>query len=172
VALPDLPNILEMILWGAIATVAMTGIMQGAQGLGLSRLSIPFMVGTIFSANRRVATVIGFAAYVTGGWIFAFLYFLALTSLHLLTWWAGGLLGLIHGVLLLVAALPLFPLIHPRMASDFDAPVARPVLEPPGFLGLNYGEGTPLTMLVAQTVYGLLIGGLPQVRSAFDSAGF
>jgi len=162
-----LPNVVEMVLWGAVATAAMTGLMQGAQGLGLSRLSIPFMVGTIFSADRRVATIVGFAAYFAGGWIFAFLYFLVLTSLGLLTWWAGGLVGLLHGVLLLVAALPLFPLIHPRMSSDFDAPVARPVLEPPGFLGLHYGAGTPATMLVAQTVYGVLIGGLPQLQGTF-----
>jgi uncharacterized membrane protein YagU involved in acid resistance len=134
--------------------------------MGWSRLSIPFMVGTMFTANRRIATVVGFAVYVIGGWIFAFLYFLVLGSLDLLTWWAGGLLGLLHGLLLLVAALPLFPLIHPRMASNFDAPVARPVLEPPGFLALNYGEGTPVTMLAAQTVYGLLIGGLPQIAHA------
>jgi hypothetical protein len=165
--LSDLPNILEMILWGAVATAAMTGIMQGANGIGLSRLSIPFMVGAIFSGDRRVATIVGFIVYALGGWIFAFIYFMVLTSLNLLTWWAGGLVGLLHGLLLLVAALPLFPLIHPRMTSDFDAPVARPVLEPPGFLGLNYGEGTPLTMLLAQGIYGVLIGGLPQLRAAF-----
>ncbi len=165
--LADLPPVLEMILWGAIATAAMTGLMQGAQGMGLSRLSIPFMVGTIFSGDRRIATVVGVAVYFVGGWIFAFFYFLILTSLSLLTWWAGGLVCLLHGLLLLVAALPLFPLIHPRMTSDFDAPVARPVLEPPGFLGLHYGAGTPATMLVAQGIYGVLIGGLPQVRQLF-----
>lgn len=165
-----LPNVLEMVLWGALATAVMTGIMHGAQGLGLSRLSIPFMVGAMFSGDRRVATVVGFAVYFIGGWIFAFLYFLMLTSLNLLTWWAGGLVGLLHGVLLLVAALPLLPFIHPRMTSDFDAPIATPVLEPPGFLGLNYGAGTPLTLLVAQTVYGLLIGGLPQLRDAIALA--
>ncbi|PWG03058.1 hypothetical protein [Sphingosinicella humi] len=162
-SLADLPPVLEMIIWGAIATAAMTGLMQGAQGLGLSRLSIPFMVGAIFSGDRRVATVVGFAVYFIGGWIFAFVYFLILASLDLLNWWAGGLVGLLHGLLLLVAALPLFPLIHPRMTSDFDAPVARPVLEPPGFLGLHYGGGTPATMLLAQGVYGVLIGGLHQV---------
>ena len=165
--LADLPPLLEMALWGALATAAMTGIMHGAQGLGLSRLSIPFMVGAIFCGDRRVAAVVGFAFYLVGGWIFAFLYFLVLTSVELLTWWAGGLLGLLHGLLLLVAAFPLLPFVHPRMASDFDAPVARPVLEPPGFLALNYGKGTPAVMLAAQGLYGMLIGGLPQLRDAF-----
>lgn len=165
-ALPDLPDPLDMVLWGAVATAVMTGIMQGAQGIGLSRLSIPFMVGTMLSGNRRIATVTGFVLYTLGGWIFAFLYFLVLTRLGLLAWWAGGLLGFLHAAVLLVAVLPLFPLIHPRMASDFDAPVARPVLEPPGFLGLNYGRGTPVSLLLAQCVYGLLIGGLPQLHRA------
>ena len=166
-ALSGLPDPADMVLWGAIATAAMTGVMQGAQGLGLSRLSIPFLVGTMFSGNRRRATLIGFAGYVLGGWIFAFLYFLVLAGLHLLNWWAGGLLGLLHGLVLLIAALPLFPMIHPRMASDFDAPVARPLLEPPGFLALNYGGGTPVAMLIAQSLYGALIGGLPQLAAAF-----
>lgn len=166
-AMSELPGILEMVLWGALATAALTGVMQGAVGLGLSRLSIPFMVGTIFSANRRFAMVCGVIFYVVGGWIFAFLYFIVLISLNLLTWWAGGLLGLLHGLLLLVTALPLFPFIHPRMASDFDAPVTTLLLEPPGFLGLNYGQGTPAAMLLGQGVYGVLIGGLPQVQAYF-----
>ena len=52
------------------------------------------------------------------------------------------------------------------MASDHDAPVARPVLEPRGFLALHYGGCTPLTMMIAQGLYGALIGGLPQIAAA------
>jgi hypothetical protein len=161
-----LPAPHEMLLWGAVATAVMTGILQGAQGAGLSRLSIPFLVGTMFAEDRRRATIVGFIAYALGGWIFALLYFLLLASLDLLNWWAGGLVGALHGLLLLVAALPLLPLLHPRMASDYDSFAARPVLEPPGFLGLNYGGGTPLALMAAQTLYGVLIGGLPQISAA------
>ena len=32
-------------LWGLIATIAMTAILQGSQGLRLSRLSLPFLLG-------------------------------------------------------------------------------------------------------------------------------
>ena len=156
----------EMLLWGAVATAVMTGVLQGAQGAGLSRLSIAFVVGTIFAEDRRKATWIGFVVYALGGWMFALLYFLLLASLGLLYWWAGAIVGLLHGLLLLVAALPLLPLCHPRMASDYDSHVSRPVLGPPGFLGLNYGRGTPLSLLVAQTLYGLLIGGLPEIARA------
>ena len=39
-----------MLLWGLVATVAMTTILQAGQGLGYSRMSLPFLVGTFFSS--------------------------------------------------------------------------------------------------------------------------
>ena len=160
----QLPNVL---LWGLIATVAMTTILQGAQGLGLSRLSLPFLVGTFFTADRRWAVVIGFLVYTVGGWLFALLYFLLFASLGIYTWWFGAAAGLLHGTFLLVCALPLLPHVHPRMVSEYDGPSAIRQLEPPGFMGLNYGHRTPLTTLVGQTVYGAILGGSVQVQGAF-----
>jgi hypothetical protein len=52
----------------------------------------------------------------------------------------------------------MLPYIHPRLASEFDGPDARKVLEPPGFWGLHYGYRTPLVVLVAQTSYGVILG--------------
>ena len=161
--LANLPGIGEMAVWGLAATVAMTGILQSASGLGLSRLSIPFFVGTMFTGNRRRATWLGFVIYMAGGWLFALLYFLLFASLGIFTFWLGALVGFLHGLFLLVALLPVLPYVHPRMASSYDAPQARPQLEPPGFLGLHYGGGTPASLLVAQTVYGTVLGGLPQL---------
>lgn len=160
----ELPPLIDMALWGLAATLAMTGILQGANGLGMSRLSIPFLVGTIFTGNRRKAAALGFALYLLGGWAFALLYFLFFASIGWFSWWLGALLGFLHGLFLLVAALPVLPFVHPRMATGYDSPTARPRLEPPGFLGLHYGRGTPVSMLVAQTLYGALLGGLPQIQ--------
>ncbi len=97
-------------IWGLLATVAMTTILQGAQGMGLSRLSLPFLAGTFFTGNRRWAVIVGFVFYVIGGWLFAFLYFLLFASLGLYTWWLGAVMGLLHGLFLLAAGLPLLPL--------------------------------------------------------------
>jgi hypothetical protein len=160
-----LPSLSSMIIWGFVATLAMTTVVQGAQGLGLSRLSLPFLVGTFFSGDRRRAVIIGFALYVTGGWIFAFLYFLLFTSLGVYTWWLGLATGLLHGLVLLVAALPLLPYIHPRMASEYDGASAIKQLEPPGFMALNYGHRTPLTTLAGQALYGTVLGGFPQLAA-------
>jgi hypothetical protein len=153
----------QLLIWGLVATVAMTTVLQGSQGLGFSRLSLPFLVGTLFTRNRNSAMVVGFIAYTIGGWLFALLYFLFFASIGLATWWLGALLGFLHGVFLLVCALPLLPYAHPRMASEHDGPGHPYVLEPPGFLGLNYGHRTPLTTLLGQTVYGLILGGFCQL---------
>jgi hypothetical protein len=161
-----LPSLWTMIVWGFVATLAMTIVMQGAQGLGLSRLSLPFLAGTFFTGDRRRAVVVGFAMYVVGGWIFAFLYFLLFASLGIRTWWLGLAAGLLHGLFLLVAAMPLLPFIHPRMASEYDGATMVKLLEPPGFMGLNYGYRTPVTTLAGQALYGAVLGGFPQLAAA------
>jgi hypothetical protein len=79
-------------------------------------------------------------------------------SIFLILVWIGALAGFLHAVLLLALALPMLSYVHPRIASEFDGPDARKVLEPPGFLGLHYGYRTPLVLLVAQTAYGAILG--------------
>ncbi len=160
-----LPAIWSMVIWGLLATVAMTTVLQGAQGMGLSRLSLPFLAGTFFTGDRRWAVIVGFVFYILGGWLFAFLYFVLFASLGLYTWWLGAIVGLVHGLFLLVCGLPLLPYLHPRMASEYDGVTAIRQLEPPGFMGLNYGHRTPLTTLLGQAIYGGVLGGLPQVQS-------
>jgi hypothetical protein len=38
-------------LWGFVGTVILTTLMAGSQGLGLSRINFPFMLGTMFTAG-------------------------------------------------------------------------------------------------------------------------
>lgn len=163
-----LPTVWSMIVWGFVATVVMTIVIQGAQGLGLSRLSLPFLLGTFFTGNRRRAVILGFVIYVIGGWLFTFLYFVLFNSLGVYTWWLGLGTGLLHGLFLLVAALPLLPYIHPRMASEYDGASAIKKLEPPGFMGMNYGYRTPLTTLVGQALYGTVLGCIPQIVAVLE----
>ncbi len=47
-------------LFGFAATLALTAIMSGAQMAGLSRMDIPFMLGTMVSAKPDAARVAGF----------------------------------------------------------------------------------------------------------------
>lgn len=159
----------SLVLWGLVATTAMATILQASQGLGLSRMSLTFLMGSAVSGNRGRATVLGFVLYVSGGWIFAFAYFLFFSSVGIYTWWLGAILGLVHGVFLLVCAIPLLPYVHPRMASEHHGATRLHQLEPPGFLATNYGYQTPLVTLLAQAVYGGVLGACVQIQHAMTS---
>lgn len=156
-------NLDAVLLWALVATAVMTTVLQGSQELGLSRLSLPFLFGTFVTANRARAVLVGSLMYLAGGWAFAVLYFFIFASVGLATWWIGAALGALHGLFLLVL-LPAMAQIHPRIASEYDAPAKEPKLEPPGFMGLNYGYRTPLTTLLAQVLYGAILGGFLPMR--------
>lgn len=156
-------NLDAVLIWALVATALMTTVMQGSQGLGLSRLSLPFLFGTFVTANRGRAVLFGSLMYLAGGWLFAVLYFFVFASLGASTWWVGAALGALHGLFLLVS-LQSMARLHPRMATDYEAPASEPKLEPPGFMGLNYGYRTPLTTMVAQVLYGAVLGGFLPMR--------
>src|SRR5215217_2780767 len=129
-------------LWGFVGTVVLTTLMAGSQGLGLSRINFPFMLGTMFTPNRDRAKLIGFGVHFLNGWIFASVYAAAFESWRRATWWLGGAIGLVHALYVLVAAMPALPAMHPRMASEQDGPTPTKQLEPPGFMALNYCRQT------------------------------
>ena len=151
-------SIFLILLWGFIATVVMTSVLYASTSVGWSRLNMPYLLGSFFTGDRREANVLGFMLYVLGGWLFAFLYYLILSVVGTAGVWIGAAMGFVHAVLLLTLALPMLPYVHPRVASEFDGPDSRKVLEPPGFLGLHYGYRTPLVLLAAQTGYGVILG--------------
>lgn len=153
-----LGDFLEVMLWGLVATTTMTTILYASQGLGLSRLSLPFLIGAFFTERRSHAQIIGFFSCAAGGWLFALFYIALFISIGRGNWWIGLLLGAAHGVALLVVLLPLIPYVHPRMATDYDGPARSHRLEPPGFMGLNYGYNTPITVLLSICAYGAVLG--------------
>ncbi len=40
------------LLWGFVGTVVLTTLMAGSQGMHLTRMNLPYMLGTIFTASR------------------------------------------------------------------------------------------------------------------------
>lgn len=151
-------EIVAIIIWGFAATAALSGVMFASQRLGYSRLSVPFLIGTMFTGDRSSALALGLLFYLMGGWLFAFVYYFIFASIGRTGWELGLLLGAVHGAVLLVMLLPLLPHLHPRMASEYEGPTRERRLQPPGFLGLNYGYRTPLTTIAAHALYGLILG--------------
>lgn len=150
-------------LWGFAATVVLTTIMAGSQGLGLTRMSIPFMLGTMFTPDRDRAKLLGVVAHVVNGWWIALIYAALFQSRGEATWWFGTVVGLVHGLFVLVVVMPVLPGMHPRMASEQWGPTPTRLLEPPGFLALNYGRQTPVSVLLAHLIYGGVLGAFYQL---------
>jgi hypothetical protein len=146
------------LLWGFVGTVVLTGLMSASQGLGLTRMSLPYMLGTMFTPDRDRAKLVGFGVHLVNGWWLALVYAAAFQSWRVATWWLGTLIGGVHGLFVLLVVLPLLPGLHPRMASEQRGPEPTRQLEPPGFLALNYGRRTPFSVLLAHLVYGAILG--------------
>jgi hypothetical protein len=132
--------------------------MAASKPLGLSRMDIPFLLGTMFTANRDKAPLIGMVVHLIIGWAFAFLYAAVFQNVGVHTWWLGMIIGAVHGSFVLSAGVQIVSSIHPRMAQPYRGPTPTRQLEPPGFFALNYGRGTPLVSLVAHLVYGAILG--------------
>ena len=145
-------------IFGLIATAALTAVLIGAQLAGRTRLDLPLMLGTIVVADPDRARVAGTLVHLVNGQVFALGYAAAFAAAGEATWWAGGLLGVLHGAVALLVIVPLLPGVHPHMASERAGLSAGAALEPPGLLALNYGRETPLVTMVAHVAYGVALG--------------
>lgn len=152
------------LLWGFVATVVLTTIMAGSQGLRLTRMNLPYMLGSMFTPSRDRAKLIGFGVHVLNGWLFSLLYVAAFHEWERATWWTGAAIGFVHAAFVLTAGMRLLPGLHPRMASERQGPTVMRQLEPPGFLALNYGYQTPVSVLIAHLAYGIVLGLFYEIR--------
>jgi hypothetical protein len=146
------------LLWGFVSTVVLTSILAGSQGLGMTRMNLPYLLGTIFTPARHRAKFIGVFLHFANGWIFSLIYVAAFYAWGQATWWLGALTGLVHATFVLAVGMPALPALHPRMANEPYGPTVVRQLEPPGFLALHYGVRTPVSVLVAHAVFGGMLG--------------
>jgi hypothetical protein len=77
-------------------------------------------------------------------------------------------LGLVHGLFAAGALINvLLPVVHPRMGTPWTDSTETPLLEPPGFLLLNYGRETAVGTLLGHLLYGAIVGGFAAHLSHF-----
>jgi uncharacterized membrane protein YagU involved in acid resistance len=115
--------------------------------------------------NRDRAKLLGLLLHFINGWLFALLYVAAFEAWRASGAWRGAGVGLVHATFVLTVLLPSLPGVHPRMASESHGPEVIEQLEPPGFLALNYGYRTPLSIVVAHLAYGAILGGFYRLAS-------
>jgi len=151
---------------GMAATMVLTTVLTGATELRLTRIDIPFLLGTAFTTDRGRAKGIGYALHFASGVVFAMGYWAIFQVIGDATWWLGALFGLVHALFAgTVLVNVLLPLVHPRMGTPFTAAKATPLLEPPGFMLLNYGRATPVVTILAHMAYGAIVGQIVHLAS-------
>jgi hypothetical protein len=155
----------SILLWGFAATIVLSITMAGSQRLGYTRISIPFLLGTMVTPNRDRAMLLGLLVHMMNGWLFALLYALAFESWDRATWWLGTGIGMVHGLFVLTIGMLIMPGMHPRMVSEYFGPTPNRQLQPPGFLALNYGRRTPIVTLVSHLAYGAILGAFYQLAA-------
>ena len=147
-----------VLIWGFFATIVLTTIEAMGRGLGLTRMDVPFILGTMFTSHRDRAKWIGFLVNLVNGWIFALFYIAAMEASGIKHWWFGMIIGLVQACFVMTVVTTTLPAFHPRMASEEWGPDPTHQLEPPGAFALNYGKRTPLVTVFAHLIYGGILG--------------
>jgi hypothetical protein len=145
---------------GAVGTVVLASGLRIAQAAGWTRMDIPLLLGTVFTDNRSRASALGYAIHFVNGLLFALVYYAIFSAVGHAGWVFGAVLGLVHaafagGVLVTV----LLPVVHPRMGTPWSDAEETPILEPPGFLLMNYGRRTAIGTVLGHIAYGAIVGG-------------
>ena len=149
---------------GFLGTLVMTTMLRSAAELGLTRMDLAFLLGTAVTANRRKAKAIGYLFHFLLGIGFALLYGALFKIIGASSWWLGGVVGLVQAVFTATVLVNvLLPVVHPRMATSDTAANHIALIEPPGFLMLNYGRNTFLINLLAHVAYGAIVGGVVRI---------
>ena len=148
----------QWLFWGFVASIALVSTESIAQGLGLTRLNLPYILGSAFTPDRDRARALGIGMHIVMGWFFSLVYVIAMDFLGGPRWYRGAIVGLAHAFSICIIGWQALPGIHPRMASETHGPSATRMLEPPGFMGLNYGVSTPVAVFVTHAIFGAILG--------------
>jgi hypothetical protein len=149
-----------MLAWalsGFGATVVLTALFGVAQGLGWTRMSLPVLLGTMFTPDRDRARLVGNLVHLANGWILSAIYFAVFSLAGAPSAGLGALVGLVHGVFVGAVGLPALPAFHPRVARPQAGPTAERRLEPPAS-SRHYGWSTGAVIVAGHVVFGALLG--------------
>jgi hypothetical protein len=150
----------KALVGGFAGTLVLTTVLRAANEARLTRMDLPFLLGTAVTTDRRKAKVVGYVAHFGFGLVFALIYRALFGVLGRAGWRLGSVFGLVHGAFSATALVNiLLPAVHPRMGSPITAADTSPLIEAPGFLMRNYGRSTAAVSLAAHIVYGAIVGG-------------
>lgn len=143
----------KLFVAGFTATVGMTVLMYVAPMMGMPKMDIAAMLGTMFLTSPGPAFWLGMMIHLMMGTVlFPAIYRFLLQPAS----GSGTGRGVLFGLLLWAAAnlmvMPMMGSIHPLVKSG--------MMSAPGFLMLNLGIMAPVGSLIGHLLYGVLLGKL------------
>lgn len=87
-----------MSIWAALAggfvgTLVLTTVLHIASELHFTGMDLPFLLGTVVTADQARAKAIGYAAHFGFGLVFALGYYGLFAAIGWHDWWLGALFG-------------------------------------------------------------------------------
>jgi hypothetical protein len=151
-------NVGSALVGGFVGTLVLTTVERAAGELKLTRMDLPFLLGTAFTDNRRRAKMYGYVLQFIGGLVFAVAYGAFFAAIG----WSSVVLGMVLGIVqaafnATVLITILLPIAHPRIGTVDTAAHETALIEPPGFMMLNYGRNSFLITLAAHAAYGAIV---------------
>jgi uncharacterized membrane protein YagU involved in acid resistance len=118
-------NLFNAILSGLAGTLVMTALMYMAPAMGMPKMDIIGMLGTMFTPNQGTARLMGIIAHFMMGAVFAIIYAL-LWGLGIGSpiWLWGVIFGAGHGVVAMLT-MPMMVKMHPRPTRMDSGPMMR-----------------------------------------------
>ena len=124
-----------------MGTAAMTAVLLFPRWLGIGKIDVIPAVGALITGKEDHAFSIGYIVHFASGIIFAYVYWGLLLLMKMpIVWWAFGLAGFLHGIIVMLLVCITIMEHHP---------IAR------------YHERGPMTglaQLLAHIVYGVVVG--------------
>lgn len=151
----------QALIAGGVATVVMTALMQMGRSMGMTRMEMPLMLGSMFRRDAAGARRLGWMLHAMNGLVFALIYaavWAALDPAEADGWWLGLIFGAVHGMIVLFV-MPMMSAMHPRVGSGggvASAPSDEVSMPPFGFGGAGFGRGTPVGIMMGHLVFGLV----------------
>jgi hypothetical protein len=144
---------------GLVGTVVMTTLFRAASELGITRMDLPFLLGTALTDNRRRAKVYGYIVHFILGLLFALGYALLFRATGHNGWLTGLVFGIVHALFVATTLVNvLLPIVNARMGTPETAANEVALIEAPGFMMLNYGRSTFLVTMLGHMAYGAIVG--------------
>ncbi|HEY5704232.1 MAG TPA: DUF6789 family protein [Terrimicrobiaceae bacterium] len=132
---------LAPLIGGIVGTAAMSALLLLPRWLGVGKIDVIPAVGALITGKTEHAFSIGYIVHFTSGIIFAYIYWGLLLLMKLpVVWWAFGMAGFIHGIVVMLLVCITVMEHHP---------IAR------------YHERGPMTglaQLLAHILYGVVVG--------------